>query len=84
LFSEEKKKEKNCVQILIRFKGLKKVWVFLFLWVEEKEKGFQFFWFTEGFAFRKEKTFGKRVNDPSAGSSTETLLQLLLPLNDQV
>jgi hypothetical protein len=26
----------------------------------------------------------KRVNDPSAGSPTETLLRLLLPLNDQV
>ena len=25
-----------------------------------------------------------RVNDPSAGSPTETLLRLLLPLNDQV
>jgi hypothetical protein len=24
------------------------------------------------------------VNDPSAGSPTETLLRLLLPLNDQV
>jgi hypothetical protein len=27
---------------------------------------------------------GKRVNDPSAGSPTETLLRLLLPLDDQV
>ena len=27
---------------------------------------------------------GKIVNDPSAGSPTETLLRLLLPLNDQV
>ena len=26
----------------------------------------------------------KHVNDPSAGSPTETLLRLLLPLNDQV
>ena len=26
----------------------------------------------------------KNVNDPSAGSPTETLLRLLLPLNDQV
>ena len=26
----------------------------------------------------------KRVNDPSAGSPTETLLRLLLPLDDQV
>ena len=25
-----------------------------------------------------------RINDPSAGSPTETLLRLLLPLNDQV
>ncbi len=25
-----------------------------------------------------------RVNDPSAGSPTETLLRLLLPLNDKV
>jgi hypothetical protein len=25
-----------------------------------------------------------RVNDPSAGSPTETLLRLLLPLNEQV
>jgi hypothetical protein len=29
-------------------------------------------------------TFWIRVNDPSAGSPTETLLRLLLPLNDQV
>ena len=28
--------------------------------------------------------FWKRVNDPSAGSPTETLLRLLLPLNEQV
>lgn len=27
---------------------------------------------------------GKPVNDPSAGSPTETLLRLLLPLNDRV
>ena len=27
---------------------------------------------------------GYSVNDPSAGSPTETLLRLLLPLNDQV
>ena len=27
---------------------------------------------------------GRHVNDPSAGSPTETLLRLLLPLNDQV
>ena len=27
---------------------------------------------------------GIRVNDPSAGSPTETLLRLLLPLNDKV
>ena len=26
----------------------------------------------------------KGVNDPSAGSPTETLLRLLLPLNDKV
>jgi hypothetical protein len=26
----------------------------------------------------------ERVNDPSAGSPTETLLRLLLPLNEQV
>jgi hypothetical protein len=26
----------------------------------------------------------KPINDPSAGSPTETLLRLLLPLNDQV
>lgn len=26
----------------------------------------------------------RNVNDPSAGSPTETLLRLLLPLNDQV
>ena len=30
------------------------------------------------------KVLGKTVNDPSAGSPTETLLRLLLPLNDQV
>jgi hypothetical protein len=29
-------------------------------------------------------TFRIRCNDPSAGSPTETLLRLLLPLNDQV
>jgi hypothetical protein len=28
--------------------------------------------------------YGFGVNDPSAGSPTETLLRLLLPLNDQV
>ena len=28
--------------------------------------------------------FGFRVNDPSAGSPTETLLRLLLPLSDKV
>ena len=28
--------------------------------------------------------FGFRANDPSAGSPTETLLRLLLPLNDKV
>ena len=27
---------------------------------------------------------GSRGNDPSAGSPTETLLRLLLPLNDKV
>ena len=27
---------------------------------------------------------GDRVNDPSAGSPTETLLRLLLPLSDKV
>jgi hypothetical protein len=31
-----------------------------------------------------QKTESKFVNDPSAGSPTETLLRLLLPLNDQV
>jgi hypothetical protein len=30
---------------------------------------------------RQESAF---INDPSAGSPTETLLRLLLPLNDQV
>ena len=30
------------------------------------------------------KPRGKTNNDPSAGSPTETLLRLLLPLNDQV
>lgn len=35
-------------------------------------------WFTGGF------NVWIRVNDPSAGSPTETLLRLLLPLNDQV
>ena len=29
-------------------------------------------------------TLGYVFNDPSAGSPTETLLRLLLPLNDQV
>ncbi len=37
---------------------------------------------------RKNAQFGIRfwirVNDPSAGSPTETLLRLLLPLNDKV
>ena len=28
--------------------------------------------------------YGFRVNDPSAGSPTETLLRLLLPLSDKV
>ena len=28
--------------------------------------------------------YGSGVNDPSAGSPTETLLRLLLPLNDKV
>ena len=28
--------------------------------------------------------YGLGVNDPSAGSPTETLLRLLLPLNDKV
>jgi hypothetical protein len=32
----------------------------------------------------RERRFGKFVNDPSAGSPTETLLRLLLPLDDQV
>ena len=31
-----------------------------------------------------QKIFAIFVNDPSAGSPTETLLRLLLPLNDQV
>ena len=31
-----------------------------------------------------QKNVVRRVNDPSAGSPTETLLRLLLPLNDQV
>lgn len=34
-----------------------------------------------GFEGRRPEPF---VNDPSAGSPTETLLRLLLPLNDQV
>jgi hypothetical protein len=33
---------------------------------------------------RQVERLDKRVNDPSAGSPTETLLRLLLPLNDQV
>ena len=32
----------------------------------------------------KKKVFKDCGNDPSAGSPTETLLRLLLPLNDQV
>ena len=28
--------------------------------------------------------YGSGVNDPSAGSPTETLLRLLLPLNDEI
>ncbi len=38
-----------------------------------------------GFPFKEKESqdFGV-VNDPSAGSPTETLLRLLLPLNDQV
>src|ERR1700716_2132595 len=35
-------------------------------------------------AFRKPAHLFKINNDPSAGSPTETLLRLLLPLNDQV
>ena len=37
--------------------------------------------FTDGQTLGRERSFG---NDPSAGSPTETLLRLLLPLNDQV
>ena len=34
--------------------------------------------------FRFDDGFYYRVNDPSAGSPTETLLRLLLPLSDKV
>ena len=34
--------------------------------------------------FRVEEIRTEHVDDPSAGSPTETLLRLLLPLNDQV
>ena len=34
--------------------------------------------------FEVSKAIGPFINDPSAGSPTETLLRLLLPLNDQV
>ena len=50
--------------------------------------------FREDYSSKKTKHVGKVkctgvdnvlcVNDPSAGSPTETLLRLLLPLNDQV
>ena len=36
-----------------------------------------------GFKYKRYK-YPKFFNDPSAGSPTETLLRLLLPLNDQV
>ena len=37
-----------------------------------------------GQAFAVKQSTLKFTNDPSAGSPTETLLRLLLPLNDQV
>ncbi|KAL2376233.1 hypothetical protein RJ035_008050 [Blastomyces gilchristii] len=37
-----------------------------------------------GFLRSRRSNPPRRVNDPSAGSPTETLLRLLLPLNDQV
>ncbi len=39
---------------------------------------------TDGFAMVLKRPFGASCNDPSAGSPTETLLRLLLPLNDRV
>ncbi len=39
---------------------------------------------SENFRRFRENLFSFRGNDPSAGSPTETLLRLLLPLNDQV
>ena len=40
--------------------------------------------FTSSSTHSKFLVFGYRVNDPSAGSPTETLLRLLLPLSDKV
>ncbi len=41
--------------------------------------------FTEGFGEESPREGGEQLgNDPSAGSPTETLLRLLLPLNDRV
>ena len=40
-----------------------------------------YFFYLKGFGFFMEIGC---VNDPSAGSPTETLLRLLLPLNEQV
>jgi hypothetical protein len=39
---------------------------------------------TKGQDMQDNPTSKKLSNDPSAGSPTETLLRLLLPLNDQV
>ena len=36
------------------------------------------------FLIKAKASMSKTDNDPSAGSPTETLLRLLLPLNDQV
>lgn len=38
----------------------------------------------DGNSFLFNHRFRSLINDPSAGSPTETLLRLLLPLNDQV
>jgi hypothetical protein len=44
------------------------------------------YWDQAGLGLKVHRVFklGYVVNDPSAGSPTETLLRLLLPLNDQV
>jgi hypothetical protein len=49
------------------------------------QRGFLFVFVLKKWGFSSQGVYTWiRVNDPSAGSPTETLLRLLLPLNDQV